>query len=105
MTDVVPQMTTEDVELAIEQLLFDRSLRNRIVGYTVETAHEIMAIILPCPLNDDPFALEKVLRFHAHETRVFDTANDTVLVNRTLLNKAADMIARLLHAAESETAI
>lgn len=35
-------------------------------------------------------ATAKILRYHAREDRVFDTANDTVIVSRALLSKAAD---------------
>ena len=42
-------MTTEKtmLELNIEQLLFNRIARNRLAGYTVETAQEIMSLIAP----------------------------------------------------------
>ena len=41
-----------------------------------------------------------ILRYHAQEGRVFDHANDTVVVNRTLLRTAADEIERLRAALE-----
>ncbi|SEE52758.1 hypothetical protein [Bradyrhizobium lablabi] len=45
--------------------------------------------------GEDLFAIEKVLRFHANPGRLFDAANDTVIVTRTLLNNAANEIQHL----------
>lgn len=39
--------------------------------------------------------IAELLRFHTGVERTFDEANDTVIVNRTLLNQAADEIERL----------
>lgn len=50
--------------------------------------------------TDELFDIEKVLRFHTHSARVFDASNDTVVVTRTLLSKAADEITRLRGAAQ-----
>lgn len=48
----------------------------------------------------DPFATEKILRFHASDGQVFDRSNNTVVVTRALLTSAADEIERLRASAQ-----
>lgn len=43
----------------------------------------------------EAFDIASVVRFHIRDAQVFDHSNDTVVVTRTLLRKAADEIDRL----------
>lgn len=47
-------MSAHQLESAIERLLFNRSMKNQLVGYSVETAREIMALIADYQEGDTP---------------------------------------------------